>query len=61
VLYDWLFIVVSGLDTLIIGLIVFLIIRVQRGEILVELKAKKATIAHQCKQVISTIKRRKKS
>jgi hypothetical protein len=41
VIYDWLFIIVSGLDALIILVIVVLIIRVQRGEIILKIKDKK--------------------
>ncbi|MDR0650050.1 MAG: hypothetical protein LBG59_01220 [Candidatus Peribacteria bacterium] len=40
VLYDWLFIVVSGLDALIILVIVLLIVRIQRGEIMLNIKDK---------------------
>ena len=49
ILKDWLFVVVSGFDALLLFFIVLLIIRVQRGEIVQDLKHKKVRVADKVK------------
>ena len=56
VLKDSIFIVVSGLDTLILFLIVILIVRVQRGEIVAQVKNKQKKVVEKIKSI-----RKKKS
>jgi hypothetical protein len=49
ILDDWLFVVVSGFDALFLACIVVLIIRVQRGEIVQDLRHKKVRIVDKVK------------
>jgi hypothetical protein len=58
ILFDWLFILVSGLDAGILLFITILIVRVQRGVIVNKIKEKKGKLREQYGRVVQTLRKK---